>query len=165
MRVFLTGATGFIGSAILQRLIDAGHQVLGLARSDAAAKSLSPLVPGASAHSTISESLRSGAATADGVIHTLHHDSQLWASRRGGSACHRDSRGCACGLCRPLIILRGPCCVTPRPARQQKRTHTIPTPPQVGGGGACARAHKVAYLYCVPLRSTATVITALCRNC
>src|ERR1700712_5365838 len=76
MRIFLTGATGFIGSKIVPELLQAGHQVLGMTRSERGPAAL--VAAGAEVHRGELEdpaSLRDGAAGADAVIHTaFDHD-------------------------------------------------------------------------------------------
>jgi len=110
VRIFLTGATGFIGSAIVPELISAGHEVVGLTRSDDGARALE--AAGAIAYfGTLEEpdSLRRGALESDGVIHTaFDHDFSHFVAN-----CEKDGRVIAAlgdaleGSDRPLLITSG----------------------------------------------------------
>ena len=110
MRVFVTGATGFIGSAVVKELVAAGHQVIGLYRSEEKAAALA--AAGAEVyHGSIADpdSLKEGAARADGVIHlAFNHDFSTFAAN-----CEDDRRvikalgSVLAGSDRPLIVTSG----------------------------------------------------------
>jgi len=110
MRVFVTGATGFIGSAIVDDLLAAGHQVIGLARSDKSAKLLESLgVEVLRGSLDDLDSLKRGATNSDGVIHCAFiHDLSDYASSVKKDQTAIETLGTALeGTNRPLVVTSG----------------------------------------------------------
>lgn len=137
MRVFVTGATGFIGSAIVPELIEAGHEVVGLARSDQASAALASA--GAGVHRGSLEdldSLRRAAEASDGVIHTafIHDFSRLEKSGPIDLRAIETMGEALAGSGRPLVIASGIGLLTPGRAR------TEADEPDPNGAGS----HRVA---------------------
>jgi nucleoside-diphosphate-sugar epimerase len=160
MRVFLTGATGFIGSAIVPELINAGHQVLGLTRSDAGAQSL--IAAGAEVRRGSledPESLRSGAAQSDGVIHCAFDHSAFGNDfAKFAEVCEKDRRAIEAlgdalrGWDRPLVITSGTGMGNAAPGQPATEDHFDPNHPnprrlsEVAGAAVAERGVNVSVM-------------------
>ena len=118
MRIFLTGATGYIGSAITKDLLEVGHQVVGLARSDASAAAL--VAAGAEVHRgnlDDFDSLKAGASAADGVIHNAFNNisetTDFVAASQADLAAVEAIGSALEGTDKPFIVTSGTLLLTP----------------------------------------------------
>jgi nucleoside-diphosphate-sugar epimerase len=144
VRIFVTGATGFIGSAITAELIDAGHQVLGLARTDRGAAALADA--GAEVHRGSLQdldSLRLGAAVSDGVIHTayIHDFSQMENAAQTDLSAIETLAAALEGSGRPLVITTGTALVKPGAVVTEQDV------PEPGPGHPRLRAERTALAF------------------
>jgi nucleoside-diphosphate-sugar epimerase len=145
MRIFVTGASGWIGSAVVEELIDSGHDVIGLARSDSTA--MAPAAAGAQVHRGSLddlESLRSAAAASDGVIHlAFNHDMAFSGDFQGAAdADRRAVEAFADALARsgrPLVIASGTLGLSVGSVATERDGHGTQTPLDAHGGGPRTR--------------------------
>lgn len=172
MRVFITGATGWIGSAVVPQLIGAGHQVVGLARSDASAASLS--AAGAEVHrGTLDDldCLKSAAADADGVIHlAFKHDIAFTGDFQGAADADRHAvelfGDTLANSHRPFVIASGLLGVAPGRLATERDGHDITDPALAGrGSGLLTRLGTAEVTLSLAGRGVRSSIVRLSPTC
>ena len=155
MRIFVTGATGFVGSAIVPELINAGHQVLGLGRSDAAAAWLTAAGAEVQRGSLDEvESLRQGAGAVDAVIHAgFIHDFANYAAAAETDRRAIETIGAVlAGSDRPFIVTSGTALTAPgRVATENDSANsTFPRKSEEAAASAAAGGSRVSVLRLPP---------------
>src|SRR6478672_3902949 len=144
MRIFVTGATGFIGSAVVAELIGAGHRVVGLARSDSSAQAVEDAGAEVCRGSLDDpDSLRQAAGTSDGVIHlAFHHDFDEFPKGADLDRQAIEALGeTLAGSGRPLVVAGG--ILWLRPGETLTEEHAAPSElPRFSEGAALAFAGR-----------------------
>ena len=171
MRVFVTGATGWIGSAVVPELIEAGHQVTGLARTDASAAALT--TAGAQVQrGTLDDVdvLRSAAAASDGVIHlAFKHDIAFTGDFQGAADADRRAieifGEALAGSGRPLVIASGTLGVAPGQVATERDGHVAAPAGAAMGGGPEVRQATAEFTLSLASRGIRSSVLRLPPTC